>query len=174
MLSDEERASRRFDRMLAKAKQYRVSTYLSKTAGDFQRMIRAEAGASRKPYATAVVNGELAEVHRKFSQCVCVTCGQVGPWSGGLAGMHTGHFLASRRASIVLEEANVAPQCSRCNRYESGKPLEFRIWMRAMRPDDIERLEHLKRNVIRKWSLEELVDLRIEYLDRIKKTGLQK
>ena len=45
-LTESERSERRFDRMLATAKQYRSSTYLRRfVAPKFQEMIRAEAGA---------------------------------------------------------------------------------------------------------------------------------
>jgi len=103
---------------------------------------------------------------------VCVTCGKVDSWDSGIKGMHTGHFLASRRNSILLEEANVAPQCSSCNFYRSGAPSEFRMWMEAVRPASIERLENLKRQSV-SWTLDDLVDKRIEYSKRLKAAELK-
>ncbi len=82
--------------------------------------------------------------------------------------MHTGHFLASRRNSIVFEEDNVAPQCSKCNRYRSGAPQEFRQWMLAVRGEEtVERLERLK-TTSRQFSLDELVDMRIAFQARLR------
>ena len=92
----------RRDSMIAKAKEYQIGTYVTKfVSKEFQRMIRAEAAAKPEGFEWAVVDGELKEVFRRLGQCVCVTCGKVQPWSGNIGGMHTGHFLASRRFSIL-------------------------------------------------------------------------
>ena len=168
-LTDEEKRIRKRSRFLEKACEYQTSTYLRKfVAPLFQRVIRAEYGASTETTAEAVIDGVLCYVPRKVGQCVCVTCGKVQAWDSGIKGMHCGHFLASRRNSIVLEEDNVAPQCSHCNYYASGVAAAFRHWMEQVRGIEvIERLERLKSD-IRKFSREELVDLRLGYLDRLK------
>ena len=136
-------------------------------APDFQAMIRAEAGAATHIFSHAVRNGELVAVGRLRGQCVCITCGQVCPWSGGsfTEKLDTGHFL-SGRGSILFEEDCVAPQCATCNRHHGGRPLEFRKWMEAVRGlETIERLEHLKRQT-RSFSRDELVDMRLEFRRR--------
>lgn len=133
----------------------------------FQKMIRAEFGADPRQYVTAVVDGEIRQVERRVGQVVCVTCGKVDSWNSGIKGMHTGHFVASRRTSILLEEANVAPQCSSCNYYRSGAPTEFRLWMEMVRPKDIDRLQQLKRESV-SFDRDELVDLWFEFSDRLK------
>ena len=157
-------------RMFAKSREYTLGTYVNRfVSKEFQRMIRAEAGANPDLRTTAVVDGEIdTAVFRRIGECVCVTCGRILPWSGGIGGMHTGHFLASRCFSILFEEDNVAPQCSRCNRFCSGMPQQFRLWMETVRGGDvIERLEALKRTT-RKFTRDELVDMRIEYKRRLK------
>jgi len=157
------------DRMIEKAREYTTGTYIRKfVAPEFQRMIRAEYGARPAGPVRAIVAGNLDTVDRRRGQCVCVTCGKVLPWSGGIGGMHTGHFLASRRASIVFEEENVAPQCSGCNRYHDGMPQQFRLWMEVVRgPEVVDRLERLKATS-RQFTREELVDMRIEFKRRLK------
>lgn len=160
------------DRMLEKAREYTLGTYVSGfVAPEFQRLIRAEAGAEPEGYALAVVDGKVVYVFRSRGQCVCVTCGKAGPWSGGVGrfgGMHTGHFLASRCFSILFEETNVAPQCSACNAYRSGMPQQFRLWMEHVRGIKvIERLEKLKATT-RRFTRDELVDMRIKYKRRMK------
>lgn len=157
------------ERMLETARQYSTGTYVNRfVAPAFQKMIRAEAGASRINPVSAVVDGNITLVRRPSpGDVVCVTCGKVGQWASGLGGMHTGHFLASRRHSILFEEMNVAPQCSRCNRYESGAPERFRMWMEAVRPEHIERLERLK-NTVRQFTREELVEMLVSYRARLK------
>lgn len=154
--------------MLEKAKCFSTGTYVGRfVAPLFQKMLRAEAGADPRQYVTAVVDGTIRQVERSMGYCACVTCGKVLRWDSGIKGLHTGHFLASRRNSILLEESNCAPQCSSCNYYRDGAPQEFRLWMRMVRgPEEIERLERLKQ-ASRAFGREELVDLRIAYAARL-------
>lgn len=167
-LSPEEKSERARERMIESAKAYSVGTYCRKfVAPLFQRMIRGEAGADPRQFVTAVVDGKSQQVSRRVGQCACITCGKVDDWNSGIKGMHTGHFLASRRNSILLQEEGCAPQCASCNFYRSGAPQEFRMWMQAVRPASIDRLENLKRQSI-SWTREELVDKRIEYSRRLK------
>ncbi len=167
-LTPEEKAERARERMLAKAAEYSTGTYVNRfVAPLFQRMVRAEAGAKPAGYALAIVGGVIESVYRRIGQCVCVTCGKVGAWSSGIGGMHTGHFASSRRNAILFDEGNVAPQCSRCNRYEDGAPQRYRLWMEQVRgPGEIERIGQLKRTT-RQFTREELVDLRILYKTRL-------
>lgn len=167
-LSEEAKAARSRQRMLAKAKEYTTGTYVNKfVAPLFQRMVRAEFGADPRQYVSAVVFGEIHQVPRAVGQCACITCGKIGAWDSGIEGMHTGHFLASRRNSILLEEDNCAPQCAKCNYYRGGEQNLFRKWMIAVRGQEIiDRLERLKTQV-RQFTREELVDLRIGYQKRL-------
>jgi hypothetical protein len=168
MLSPEDKAARARQRMLEKAKEFQTGTYIRRfVAPLFQKMIRAEAGADHRQYVTAVVHGVIQQVERSIGECVCITCGKRQRWDSGIRGMHTGHFLASRRNSILFEESNCAPQCASCNYYRSGAPQEFRLWMRLVRGQEcIERLERLKTES-RSFSLDELVDMRIAYAARL-------
>ena len=167
-ISPEEKAKRARERMLEKAKEFQTSTYLRKfVAPLFQKVVRAESGADPRQYVTAVVDGQIRQVERQMGQCVCVTCGKVGAWSSGILGMHCGHFLGSRRNSILLEESNTACQCHSCNFYPTGAPEAFRLWMRIVRGQDaIDRLEKLKLES-RQFGREELVDMRIAYAARL-------
>jgi hypothetical protein len=172
-LTPEEKAARHRNRLLDKAREKQVSTYVRKfVAPDFQKMVRAEFGADPRQFVTAVVDGEIRQVPRHVGECVCVTCGKVDAWNSGIKGMHTGHFIASRRNSILLEEDNVAPQCASCNYYQSGAPQAFRQWMLAVRGEEVvERLERLKTESV-SFDREELVDMRIEYGSRLKAAEL--
>lgn len=167
-LSPAEKKRRQRDRLLSKAREYTTGTYRNKfVAPLFQKVIRIEAAIHPCARQPAVVNGEIKLVFRQMGEVVCVTCGKVGPWSSGLAGMHTGHFLASRSNSIIFEEDGVAVQCSRCNRYEDGAPHRFRIWMLEVRGEAVvERLMALKPKTVQ-FSREELVDRRIWYQERL-------
>jgi len=158
--------------MIEKSKVLSPARYATKfVAPDFQAMIRAEAGAVPSGFTEAVQGGQIVSVYRSVGYCVCITCGKVLPWKntgGSSSKLDTGHFVPSRRASILFEETNVAPQCVACNQYGGGKTSEYRIWMEAVRGiDEIERLERL-RNTSRQFTREELVDMRIEYKARLK------
>ncbi len=162
------------ERMLKTFRKYQIGTCVSKfVAVDFQSMIRAEAGAKPDGTAVAIIDGRIDSVFRHRGQCVCVTCGKRLPWKSGIGGMHTGHFLGSRCFSIVLEEENVAPQCSSCNRYHSGMPQEFKQWMEHARGEKvIDRLHKLKATT-RHFTRDELVDLKIEFKRRLQEAELE-
>lgn len=168
-MSQQEKDRRARERLLEKAREYTTGTYRNKfVAPVFQRMIRAEAGAEPAGKALAIKNGILTPIDRKLGEVVCVTSGEVGPWAGGIGGMHTGHFLASRTNAIIFDEDNVAPQSSHDNRYQSGAPQRFRKWMLEVRGEEtVRRLERLKRETV-SFTREELVDKRIEYTARLK------
>lgn len=168
-LSPEDKSARERDRLLEKAREFSAGTYCRRfVAPLFQKMIRAEAGADPRQYVTAVVDGQIQQVERRIGQCVCITCGKVGAWDSGIRGFHTGHFAASRRNSILLEEDNVKPQCASCNYYRSGSPAEFRMFMEATAGISvIERLQALKRQSV-SFSRDDLVDKRLEYSRRLK------
>ena len=151
-----------------------VKKYTHKVAVVFQAMIRAEAGASLDAFSMAVVDGVVQRVFRKAGQCVCVTCGRVCPWKGGqgMFKLDSGHFLGGR-GSILFEETCVAPQCSGCNKYGSGKPQEYRRWMEAVYGlEEIERLEFMRRLPLSR-TRDQLVDMRIKFDRRLKAAELK-
>lgn len=168
-LSDAEKAQRLWDRTYQTATKVKARTYLTKTVAPlFQKMIRAESAARPDGFEPAVVRGDVVDVPRYVGECVCVTCGKVDRWNSGIKGMHTGHFLAGRSNSILLQEDNVAPQCSRCNYYQSGQQAAFRLWMSHVRGFAvIESLIQLKQMSVT-FSHEDLVWLKISYATRLK------
>lgn len=167
-LTPEEKAQRHWDRLYEKCQEFQISTYVRKfVAPLFQKMVRAEFGADPRQFVTAIVDGEIRQVPRHVGECVCVTCGKADAWNSGIKGIHCGHFIASRRNSILLEEDNVAPQCAGCNYYASGAPQAFRKWMLYVRGEEtVERLERLKTESV-SFTREDLVDMRIEYKQRL-------
>ncbi len=165
----EERIARARERMLEKSREYQLGTYANKfVAREFQRMIRAEAAAKPAGREIAIVKGYVDSVFRRRGTCVCVTCGNVRPWSSHSGQMQTGHFLASRCFAILFEEDNVAPQCTSCNGYHGGMPEQYQLWMIAARGEGVvEYLRSLKSGPTRKFTRDELVDLRISYKTRL-------
>lgn len=172
-LSPEEKAANARQKMLDKACEMASGTYCRKfVAPLFQSMIRAEAAAEHYGWWPAVIDGTFSESYRDVGQCVCITCGRVYPWKGTNM-LDTGHFIASRRNSILLVEDNAEPQCKNCNRDHHGRPLEYRIWMLKMRGQDvIDRLQKLKTQSVT-FSRDELVSMRIEYSRRLKAAELK-
>lgn len=140
----------------------------------FQEMIRAEAAALPTGTVMAVVNGIIRPVHRMLGECVCVTCGTVGPWRGGRGWqqMQTGHFCSRKDQSVLFHELNVEVQCSGCNQ-PPGSPNEFRLWMLSQRgAETVEMLESLARKSM-SFLRHELVDKRIECNLRLKAAELK-
>lgn len=167
-LTPEEKARRARDRMIETSKQYQTSTYCRKfVAPVFQKMIRAEFAAMPAGKEPAIVDGNLALVDRNVGQVVCVTCGKVCRWNDHKT-VNTGHFLAGRSNSILFVEANVAPQCTRCNLHLSGNQNNYRRWMIEVRGEDVvDQLEKLKLMSV-PFLREELVEWRIMFSERLK------
>ena len=169
MLSTEDK---QFRRMLNKAKEFQTSTYIRKfVAPDFQKMIRAEAGAF-VGIVWVVADGRYVGRTSKLGECRCVTCGAAHPWQKqkqfGTAGVDTGHFVSSRCNSIVFEENNAHPQCVYCNRFLGGNQEAYSTWMlHTYGQEAIDRLQQL-RNQSRQFTREELVEMRIGFRDRMK------
>jgi len=170
-LSPSEKAERARQRMLDKAAEMSTGKYIRKfVARDFQAMIRAEAAAQPAGYTPAIVDGRLTRVYRRVGECVCVTCGRVGPWKSWTDSdrMNGGHFVGGRSQSIVFEEDNIAPQCAWCNKHESGARAEYREWMLAVRgKETVARVERQRHADVR-FTRDELVDKLIDYRARIR------
>jgi len=172
MMTPEDKAERARQRLLEKAKEYQLGTYSNKfVAPLFQRMVRAEYAADTRVFFPAVVDGRVQQVKRCMGECVCVTCGKVATWTGNSIGggeIETGHFVASRRASILYEPTNSHPQCKVCNNHMSGNQGCYEMWMRAMYgQDEIDRLRRLK-NASITFDRFQLVDMRIAFQARLK------
>lgn len=141
----------RREAMLENWKQYTLRTCIKKTAQTFQRMIRLESA------------DENGIIH-------CVTCDN---WQAAIdttykGSMHAGHFVGSRCNSILFDERNVHPQCGRCNTYLHGNQEQYTSFMLERYGQDvIDDLNEL-RSSTRQFTKEELVDMRIAYMDRIK------
>ncbi len=173
-LSPEEKQARKRDRMIEKARELQIGSYARRfVAPVFQKMRRAEAAADPRPFATAVVNGEIAQVKREIGECVCVTCGRVAPWKGNSIGggvIETGHFIASRRMSVLFVEEptpNSFAQCKHCNQHLGGNQGCYELWMRCVYgQDEIDRLRRLKNETVQ-FTRETLVDMRLAYQVRL-------
>jgi hypothetical protein len=57
--------------------------------------------------------------------CKCVTCGAFKHWKE----MDCGHFVGRQFLQTRWDEKNVGPQCTRCNRHESGRGAQFALYL---------------------------------------------
>ena len=153
-----------FEASLRMAKRWTMSTLREKAAKDLQLCIRLEAAA--QDTQTAIVNGEFCVVASGPGECVCVTCGAVHDYKR----MHAGHFLSSRRNSILFDERGIHTQCNYCNSFLSGNAPAYRQFMlEEYGQQTIDDLERLRNQVSRTFTREELVRLRLEIRERIKR-----
>ena len=171
-LTAEERERRRFNRAMDTASAKRLSTLKNETASALQEAIRAEYGASTKPvrfWKAALC--KIIEYPVPSGFCACVTCGDCLLWKGNgttWGTMHAGHFLPSRRLSILFDERNIHPQCSGCNK-ASGNPAAYFQYMRAAYGQEvIDDLHRLKHSGDVTFEREDYVRMRLSYLDRTK------
>ena len=171
-LTDEERESRRFNRAMETARAKRLSTLKNLAASALQEAIRAEYGANTKP--VKFWDHEGCKIHFMATPpgfCVCVTCGLCLPWKGKgsvWGTMHAGHFLPTRRLSILFDERNVHPQCSGCNKASGNPAAYFQFMLAEYGQDVIDDLHRLKHSWSVKFEREDYVRMRLSYVDRTK------
>lgn len=102
-----------------------------------------------KELAQKIVNQYARMRDLKERGDVCCTCGFVGGQKDG------GHFLPTSGYSAIRYNTNqIHIQCKRCNRFNSGMPKEYRLFM--INKYGLEYVEKLEatRNVIRSYSTE--------------------
>jgi len=151
----------------------RLTADIGLAAVDLQLMVRAEEGA-RDMNVKAVVDGRVESVRSPFGKCVCRTCGKVLPYKvdakAGLDQMQGGHCVPTRRASVVLLEENVHPQCSGCNKYRSGAGEDFKLYLCTVYGEQVyEEIVRRKNTVSQKWADHELIKIRMEFRARTKR-----
>ena len=92
--------------------------------------------------------------------------------------MHAGHFLPTRRLSILFDERNVHPQCSGCNKASGNPAAYFQFMLAEYGQEVIDDLHRLKHCGDVKYEREDYVRMRLSYVDRtkaaVKKMGEQK
>ena len=90
---------------------------------------------------------------------ICITCGKPFTYSK----LQCGHFVPSRRDSLIFEEHNAAAQCYMDNVRRQGAWVEFEMeLLKRYGPDEVQRLKMLK-FIDFKYSVEELRDIATKY-----------
>lgn len=80
--------------------------------------------------------------------CRCFTCDK--SITIGDRDCQAGHFIPRTYSPTKYEEDNIRPQCSQCNEYHAGRPVEFERRLRLEIGD--ERVEELKRMSTESWK----------------------
>ena len=96
----------------------------------------------------------------------CISCGKLKAeqWDGG-------HYRkAEIYRGVIFHHWNCMRQCSYCNRFLHGNEIEYRNGLiKRIGLEKVELLElEAKQTQMRKWSREELIEIRDEYKQRIK------
>ncbi len=85
--------------------------------------------------------------------CNCFTCDK--PVKIGTAECQAGHFISRSYSPVKYDEDNVRPQCSTCNGYGNGKPIEFERRLKLQIGDD--KVELLKATATNRWKWDKLI-----------------
>ena len=124
-----------------------VGSCVRETAKQFQKMIRMEAADD---------NGFV----------MCCSCGK----SLNYKEVDAGHYVTRSCRATIFDEHNCHPQCKHCNCWEGKQQVAINyeaFMVRTYGAGEVARLMGLK-NTKKQWTKEELVDLRIEFMDRVK------
>lgn len=101
---------------------------------------------------------------RQRDKGICISCGKPDHWKNTDAG----HYVPKTAGlSLYFDEKNVHAQCTGCNRFRHGNLTQYAIALRKRYGEAIlEELEQ-KRQVIRKITEQEYIDLITLYRDKI-------
>lgn len=103
--------------------------------------------------------------HSVDGWCKCITCGKA--LKIGERDTQCGHFISRSYSPTKYDLDNMRPQCSRCNEFYSGRPIEFERALRLEVGD--ERVDEMKQKSTEsyKWDRFELIDLIKYYRDEL-------
>lgn len=104
----------------------------------------------------------------------CICCGAAFA-SGSVGGaFDCGHYRSTGSAGhLRFNEDNAAGQSKHCNRWGSGRAVDYRIGL--IKRIGLERVEALENNNdIHKWTKEELRDIKARYVAKLKELKCSK
>lgn len=93
----------------------------------------------------------------------CTTCSKPTP----VEQTHAGHFIHGKNSLTFFDEANVHPQCIKCNLFLSGNQINYTMWMlKKYGKKKIEKLqdESHKKHI---WTKDELETLKEKYKNKL-------
>lgn len=115
--------------------------------------------------AQTAFNGYIRERDRLAGH-LCISSGKPLDWSGN--NVDAGHYRSRGSAPhLRFNENNVHAQSKQENRYNSGNAVDYRIGLIArIGLAAVEALE--ADNTVRKWSVEELIEIKTHYRAKLK------
>ena len=128
--------------------------------------VRRKQAAKRLPDLIAEAQTAFnAYIRARDANQPCICCGRTETAVNGLGshGWDCGHYRSTGSAShLRFNEDNAHRQLVYCNRYGSGRAVDYRIGL--ITRIGIERVEALEAdNSVRKWSREELIGIKAKY-----------
>ena len=108
------------------------------------------------------------EAANDWGYCTCVCSGEQHYWKGGT--IDAGHFVSATRSNTRFDEMNVHPQASVYNEHSTSNdaPIWYALWMaETYGMEAVKDLMQRSRKP-KKWSKEEIIDLRVGWSKRIK------
>lgn len=118
----------------------------------------------------------LKEAQAAFNACMrmrdkeqqCISCGTSLRYEAIGGGFDCGHYRSVGSAPhLRFNEDNAHGQCKKCNRYGSGMAVDYRIGLIAR--IGLARVEALEADQEpRKWSVDELIEIKQHYRQKLK------
>ena len=82
--------------------------------------------------------------------------------------LDAGHFIQGRHNANLFSERGVHAQCRSCNRFNGGKPLEYRRQIIKLYGEGADEQLEEEARVIKKFTIPELEDMIKDYTKRLK------
>ena len=134
-------------KMLNSFKTKQLGTCVNVTAKDYQKLVRLRAADSA-------------------GMCKCVTCGKRVFWTAA----HGSHFIHHVN-SVRFHPWNVHACCNHCNTYREGALAEYHQFiLKTYGEKGLATLRKISKET-KVFTREELVEMRLEFLDEIKRIG---
>ncbi len=137
-----------------------------------RREYREVTTSLKKAYSATDVRHNLKLTQTEFNTFIrlrdkndpCISCDQ-SPYQGQ---RHASHYRSVKACSVLrFNEANVHASCAQCNCMKSGNITEYRI--RLVKKIGSTKVDWLEcQNEPRKYSCEELIELRAHYAKKIR------
>lgn len=109
----------------------------------------------------------VRNIYAKNGQCECFTCGKLKP----ISEMQCGHYISRSCMWLRFDMRNTFCQCVSCNIFKNGNYVVFTE--KIIQRFGMNRLKNLlkEKDVIKKWTIKELEDLKEYYKQELKKYG---
>jgi len=102
----------------------------------------------------------------KNGWCQCVTCEAVLQFNDRR--LNAGHFVSRKHRTVVFDDKNCHPQCVKCNQHLNGNMDVYKTKMiKIYGKRQVDKLLAAKQDS-RKWTVEELAELKIELMERVR------